>query len=64
MDGLGESRKPPDRREMKRFVDSMLRDMRSSYRVREEQLATAARVYKKRLERITNNHHALLIAYR
>uniref|UniRef100_A0A3B4EW21 Coiled-coil domain containing 78 n=1 Tax=Pundamilia nyererei TaxID=303518 RepID=A0A3B4EW21_9CICH len=42
----------------------MLQDVRLSYRAREEQLATAARSYKKRLQRITQTHHALLIAYR
>uniref|UniRef100_A0A3P8SFE4 Coiled-coil domain containing 78 n=1 Tax=Amphiprion percula TaxID=161767 RepID=A0A3P8SFE4_AMPPE len=46
------------------FVDSMLQDVRSSYRAREEQLASAARSYKKRLQKITKTHHALLIAYR
>lgn len=49
---------------MRAFVDSMLQDVRSSYRVREEQLASAARSYKKRLQKITKTHHALLIAYR
>uniref|UniRef100_A0A673BWK3 Coiled-coil domain containing 78 n=1 Tax=Sphaeramia orbicularis TaxID=375764 RepID=A0A673BWK3_9TELE len=42
----------------------MLQDVRSSYRTREEQLASAARSYKKRLQRVTNTHHTLLIAYR
>uniref|UniRef100_A0A673BZG8 Coiled-coil domain containing 78 n=1 Tax=Sphaeramia orbicularis TaxID=375764 RepID=A0A673BZG8_9TELE len=49
---------------MKKFVDNMLQDVRSSYRTREEQLASAARSYKKRLQRVTNTHHTLLIAYR
>lgn len=49
---------------MRAFVDSMLQDVRSSYRVREEQLATAARAYKKRLQKITKTHNALLVAYR
>ncbi|XP_071782782.2 coiled-coil domain-containing protein 78 [Centroberyx gerrardi] len=67
IDGLGESRKGKGRLEggkMRAFVDSMLQDVRSSYRVREEQLASAARSYKKRLQRVTKTHHALLIAYR
>ncbi|XP_020780015.2 coiled-coil domain-containing protein 78 [Boleophthalmus pectinirostris] len=64
MDGIGESTKSPNMSKMKRYVDNMLQDMRSSFRVREEQLATAARFYKKRLQRITITHHALLIAYR
>uniref|UniRef100_A0A3Q3FGV0 Coiled-coil domain containing 78 n=1 Tax=Labrus bergylta TaxID=56723 RepID=A0A3Q3FGV0_9LABR len=41
----------------------MLQDVRSSHRVREEQLASAARSYKKRLQKITKTHHALFIAY-
>lgn len=49
---------------MRAFVESMLQDVRSSYRVREEQLASAARSYKKRLQKMTKTHHALLIAYR
>ncbi|XP_076007829.1 coiled-coil domain-containing protein 78 [Genypterus blacodes] len=53
-----------DGRKMRAFVDGMLQDVRSSYRVREEQLASAARSYKKRLQRVTATHHALLIAYR
>ncbi|XP_072311927.1 coiled-coil domain-containing protein 78 [Eucyclogobius newberryi] len=64
MDGLGESKKSPNLGKMKRFVERMLQDVRSSFQVREEQLATAARVYKKRLQRIANTHHALLTAYR
>ncbi|XP_070783806.1 LOW QUALITY PROTEIN: coiled-coil domain-containing protein 78 [Enoplosus armatus] len=65
VDGLGEDKNCPlDNSKMRAFVDSMLQDVRSSYRVREEQLASAARSYKKRLQRITKTHHALLIAYR
>ncbi|XP_030611080.1 coiled-coil domain-containing protein 78-like [Archocentrus centrarchus] len=63
-DGLGESKSPSEQSKMRAFLDSMLQDVRLSYRVREEQLATAARSYKKRLQRITKTHHALLIAYR
>ncbi|XP_070708403.1 coiled-coil domain-containing protein 78 [Pempheris klunzingeri] len=55
---------PSEASKMKAFVDSMLQDVRSSYRVREEQLASAARSYKKRLQKIIKTHHALIIAYR
>uniref|UniRef100_A0A4W6G0Z2 Coiled-coil domain containing 78 n=1 Tax=Lates calcarifer TaxID=8187 RepID=A0A4W6G0Z2_LATCA len=55
---------PSERTKMRQFVESMLQDVRSSYRVREEQLASAARSYKKRLQKMTKTHHALLIAYR
>uniref|UniRef100_A0A3Q4I935 Coiled-coil domain containing 78 n=1 Tax=Neolamprologus brichardi TaxID=32507 RepID=A0A3Q4I935_NEOBR len=63
-DGLEESKRPSEPSKMRGFIDSMLQDVRLSYRAREEQLATAARSYKKRLQRITQTHHALLIAYR
>ncbi|XP_067912544.1 coiled-coil domain-containing protein 78 isoform X2 [Heterodontus francisci] len=49
---------------LKRFVDSMLKDIRSAYRSREEQLATAARNYKKRMQNVVKKHEHLLIAYR
>uniref|UniRef100_A0A3Q3MEM1 Coiled-coil domain containing 78 n=1 Tax=Labrus bergylta TaxID=56723 RepID=A0A3Q3MEM1_9LABR len=52
-----------DLAKMRAFIDSMLQDVRSSHRVREEQLASAARSYKKRLQKITKTHHALFIAY-
>uniref|UniRef100_A0A3B4XX86 Coiled-coil domain containing 78 n=1 Tax=Seriola lalandi dorsalis TaxID=1841481 RepID=A0A3B4XX86_SERLL len=55
---------PSEGTKMRAFVESMLQDVRSSYRVREEQLASAARSFKKRLQKITKSHHALLIAYR
>lgn len=67
VDGLAEGRGvkgPPERVKMRGFVDSMLQEVRSSYRAREEQLASAARSYKKRLQRLTKSHQALLIAYR
>ncbi|KAM7370922.1 hypothetical protein PAMP_010432 [Pampus punctatissimus] len=63
-DALGETKTPSKGSKMKVFVDDMLQDVRSSYRVREEQLASAARSYKKRLQKITKTHHTLLIAYR
>ncbi|XP_010770502.1 coiled-coil domain-containing protein 78 [Notothenia coriiceps] len=64
IDGLGEGKSPPEASKLRAHVDSMLQDVRSSYRAREEQLASAARSYKKRLQKITKTHHALLIAYR
>lgn len=48
---------------MKRFVDSMLKDIRASYKSREEQLAKAARGYKKRMKNLVKKHENLLIAY-
>ncbi|XP_066546428.1 coiled-coil domain-containing protein 78 [Amia ocellicauda] len=58
------AKRPPEKSKMKTFVDNMLQDVRASYRSREEQLAGAARGYKKRLQRLVRTHETLLIAYR
>ncbi|XP_036406853.1 coiled-coil domain-containing protein 78 [Megalops cyprinoides] len=63
-DGQDNTQRPPERAHMKNFVDSMLQDVRASYKSREEQLASAARAYKKRLQKLIKTHEALLIAYR
>ncbi|NXK72625.1 CCD78 protein, partial [Amazona guildingii] len=60
----GPSKAPAAHAPMKRFVDSMLKDIRASYRAREEQLARAARSYKKRMKDLVKKHENLLIAYR
>uniref|UniRef100_A0A7M4DVI0 Coiled-coil domain containing 78 n=1 Tax=Crocodylus porosus TaxID=8502 RepID=A0A7M4DVI0_CROPO len=57
-------RTPADYTHMKHFVDSMLKDIRASYKSREEQLAGAARGYKKRMQNLVKKHEHLLIAYR
>ncbi|NXI44532.1 CCD78 protein, partial [Galbula dea] len=59
----GPSKVPADHAPMKHFVDSMLKDIRASYKSREEQLATAARGYKKRMKNLVKKHENLLIAY-
>ncbi|NXG70055.1 CCD78 protein, partial [Baryphthengus martii] len=59
----GPSRAPADHAPMKRFVNSMLKDIKASYKSREEQLATAARGYKKRMKILVKKHENLLIAY-
>ncbi|CAL8301792.1 unnamed protein product, partial [Lota lota] len=59
-EGQGEKR----RRKMFVFVEGMLQEIRSSYSSREEQLATAARSYKKKLQRLSRSHQRLLTAYR
>jgi len=46
------------------YVEDMLKDLKTSHRVREEQLSTAASDYKERLEKITQQHERLLTAYR
>ncbi|KAE8577522.1 hypothetical protein XENTR_v10022930 [Xenopus tropicalis] len=53
-----------DSSRIKAFVDSMLSDMKASHRSREEQLAGAARQYKKRMQNLIRKHESLLIAYR
>ncbi|XP_048351280.1 coiled-coil domain-containing protein 78 isoform X1 [Sphaerodactylus townsendi] len=60
----GAGKVPSEAAHMKRFVDSMLKDIRASHRSREEQLAGAARGYKKRLQNLVRTHENLLIAYR
>ncbi|PKU29707.1 coiled-coil domain-containing protein 78 [Limosa lapponica baueri] len=57
------SKAPADHAPMKRFVDNMLKDIRASYKSREEQLAGAARGYKKRMKNLVKKHENLLIAY-
>ncbi|NXM48815.1 CCD78 protein, partial [Gymnorhina tibicen] len=59
----GHDKAPAGQAAMKRFVDSMLRDIRASYKSREEQLARAARGYKKRMKDLAKKHEKLLIAY-
>ncbi|XP_014133483.2 coiled-coil domain-containing protein 78 [Falco biarmicus] len=59
----GPSTAPADLAPMKHFVDSMLKDIRASYKSREEQLAKAARGYKKRMKNLVKKHENLLIAY-
>ncbi|XP_068099682.1 coiled-coil domain-containing protein 78 [Hyperolius riggenbachi] len=58
----GKSQLEPAR--MKQYVDSMLSDIKSSHRSREEQLASATRQYKKRMQNLVKKHESLLIAYR
>nr|XP_023674979.1 coiled-coil domain-containing protein 78 [Paramormyrops kingsleyae] len=59
-----EAEKAPDEGHTRRFVNSVLQDVKTSYRSREEQLASAARMYKKRLRQTTRGHEALLVEYR
>ncbi|NXF80163.1 CCD78 protein, partial [Sclerurus mexicanus] len=59
----GHSKAPADHAAMKHFVDNMLKDIRASYKSREEQLARAARGYKKRMKDLVKKHENLLIAY-
>ncbi|NWZ96100.1 CCD78 protein, partial [Nesospiza acunhae] len=59
----GHSKAPAGHAAVQNFVDSMLRDIQASYRCREEQLARAARGYRKGLKELAKKHEKLLIAY-
>ncbi|XP_010717631.1 coiled-coil domain-containing protein 78 isoform X1 [Meleagris gallopavo] len=59
----GPSKALAEHADMKGFVDNMLKDIRASYKAREEQLAGAARSYKKRMKNLAKKHENLLIAY-
>ncbi|XP_072205203.1 coiled-coil domain-containing protein 78 isoform X1 [Excalfactoria chinensis] len=59
----GPSKAPAEHADMKRLVDNMLKDIKASYKAREEQLAGAARSYKKRMKNLAKKHENLLIAY-
>ncbi|KAB5587250.1 hypothetical protein PHYPO_G00011040 [Pangasianodon hypophthalmus] len=50
--------------QLKEYVDSMLKEVRMSYRSREEQLTSTLRNYRKRLCNLNNTHQLLLTAYR
>ncbi|KAI4883855.1 hypothetical protein NFI96_017046 [Prochilodus magdalenae] len=49
---------------LKEFVDSMFKEVRGSYRSREEQLTSTVRTYRKRLQKLSTAQQQLLIAYR
>ncbi|XDV47934.1 hypothetical protein PO909_017471 [Leuciscus waleckii] len=49
---------------LKGIVESMLEEVKTSYRSREEQLTKAARTYRKRIQGLSNALQQLLIAYR
>ncbi|KAL1248311.1 hypothetical protein QQF64_021629 [Cirrhinus molitorella] len=49
---------------LKGFVESMLEEVKTTYRSREEQLTKAVRMYRKRIQGLSNTYQQLLIAYR
>lgn len=63
IDGPAGGRGRSEASETRAHVDGMLQEVRSSYRLREQQLAHAARSYKKRLQTLAKAHEALLVAY-
>uniref|UniRef100_F6Z7A4 DUF4472 domain-containing protein n=1 Tax=Ciona intestinalis TaxID=7719 RepID=F6Z7A4_CIOIN len=58
------SRKPSSNQQMQKYVEGMMKDMKSAFRSREEQLSNAARNYKKQSKRVALRHEKLLIHYR
>ncbi|KAL0156237.1 hypothetical protein M9458_047483, partial [Cirrhinus mrigala] len=48
---------------LKGFVESVLEEVKTSYRSREEQLTKAVRMYRKRIQGLSNTYQQLLIAY-
>ncbi|XP_016327529.1 coiled-coil domain-containing protein 78-like [Sinocyclocheilus anshuiensis] len=49
---------------LKGFVESMLEEVKTSYRSREEQLTKAIRSYRKHIQGLSNTYQQLLVAYR
>ena len=49
---------------MTHYIEDMLDDLKRAHRVREEQLSSAANVYRQRLDSVVSQHEQLLVAYR
>uniref|UniRef100_A0A673G6S2 Coiled-coil domain-containing protein 78-like n=1 Tax=Sinocyclocheilus rhinocerous TaxID=307959 RepID=A0A673G6S2_9TELE len=49
---------------LKGFVESMLEEVKTSYRSREKQLTKAIRSYRKHIQGLSNTYQQLLVAYR
>ena len=49
---------------MTHYVEDMLDDLKRAHRVREEQLSSAANMYKQRHDKVVSRHGHLLVAYR
>jgi cellobiose-specific phosphotransferase system component IIA len=64
VDHGGHPDKSKDSANMKKYVDSMMQDLRKAHKVREEQLSSAAQNYKTRLDSVLRKHEELLVAYR
>ncbi|XP_072798430.1 coiled-coil domain-containing protein 78 isoform X1 [Vicugna pacos] len=60
-DGGGQT---PDATVLRRFLETTLEDIRAAYHSREQQLAQAARAYRKRLADLSRRHEELLAAHR
>ncbi|XP_030626009.1 coiled-coil domain-containing protein 78 [Chanos chanos] len=51
-------------RKLREFVDSMLEEVRASYRSREQQLTSAVRMYRRRVHTLTHAYQGLLSVHR
>lgn len=49
---------------LRTFLETTLEDIRAAHRSREQQLARAARAYRKRLADLSRRHQELLAAHR
>ncbi|XP_077981514.1 uncharacterized protein LOC144436568 isoform X2 [Glandiceps talaboti] len=49
---------------MRKYVEDMLKDLKRSHRLREEQLSNAARAFKSQAQKVATRHEELLVAYR
>jgi len=49
---------------MTHYVEDMLDDLKRAHRVREEQLSSAANMYKQQHDKVISQHERLLVAYR
>lgn len=63
-DPLQESTRVPDAAALRAFLESTLEDIRAAHRSREQQLARAARAYRKRLADLSCRHEELLANHR
>ncbi|XP_039102790.1 coiled-coil domain-containing protein 78 isoform X2 [Hyaena hyaena] len=62
--GVAESTRVPDAAALRAFLESTLEDIRAAHRSREQQLARAARAYRKRLADLSCRHEELLANHR
>lgn len=60
----GGTGQPPEVAALRAFLEGSLEDIRAAHRGREQQLARAARAYRKRLTDLNHRHQELLAVHR
>ncbi|XP_070563966.1 coiled-coil domain-containing protein 78-like isoform X2 [Ptychodera flava] len=55
---------PVSSSKMTKYVEDMMRELKRSHRLREEQLSNAARAFKAQAQKVGKRHEELLVAYR